>query len=132
MRSTLLAVAAAALALPIAAQAAPSAAQAAPSAAQPEANATQAEPNVAPSSRSRRVTGQTLAAGLKKAGFTNIQVRPVSFVARATDKNGRLVLMAFRPHSFTAVTQLRATNPASNNGTDNQNNGQADNQNNSK
>lgn len=116
MRSTLLAVAAVALTLPIAARAAP---------------------NTAQPMRSTHVTGHAIAADLKRSGFTNIRVRPVAFVARATDSKGRMVLMAFRPNSFTAVTQLRSTGPASNsgtnnatNGTDNQNTNQNNNQNN--
>lgn len=117
MRSTLLAVAAVTLALPIAARAAP---------------------NTTQPMRSTHVTGHAIAADLKKSGFTNIQVRPVAFVARATDSKGRMVLMAFRPNSFTAVTQLRSTGPAPNsgtnnaaNGTNNQNSNQDNNQNNS-
>jgi hypothetical protein len=116
VRSTLLAVAAVALALPIVARAAP---------------------NTAQPTQSRHVTGHAIAADLKRSGFTNIRVRPVAFVARATDSKGRMVLMAFRPNSFTAVTQLRSTGPASNsgtnnatNGTDNQSNNHNNNQNN--
>ena len=85
MRATTLAVAIVALALPITAQAAP---------------------NTAKPAQSKNVTRQTITADLKKAGFTNIQVQPVAFIARATDKNGHPVLMAFRPHSFEAVTEL--------------------------
>jgi len=101
VRTTLLAVAAAALTLPIAAQAAP---------------------NAAKPAQSTTVTRQAIATDLKKAGFTDVQVRPVAFVARAKDKNGHLVLMAFRPHSFEAVTQLKTTDSAA--GADTQQNSQ--------
>lgn len=117
MRSTLLAAAAVALALPIAAHAAP---------------------NAVRPTRSTHVTGKAISADLKKAGFTNIQVKPVAFVARAKDKDGRMVLMAFRPHSFEAVTQLKANGPNTDNGnngqttgTNGQTNGQSNNSDNS-
>lgn len=108
MRSTLLAAAAIALALPIAAQAAP---------------------NVAQPRQTTHVTGKAISADLKKAGFTDIQVKPVAFVAKAKDKDGRLVLMAFRPHSFEAVTQLRTNGSSTDNSANGQTNGQNNNQN---
>jgi len=103
VRTTLLAVAAVALTLPIAAQAAP---------------------NTAKPAQLKTVTRQAIATDLKKAGFTDVQVRPVAFVARAKDKNGHLVLMAFRPHSFEAVTQLKTTDSAAGNSADTQQNSQ--------
>jgi hypothetical protein len=75
------------------------------------------------------VNQRTITADLKKAGFTNIQVHPVAFVARAIDKQGHPVLMAFRPHSFEAVTALTATpsgntnNNGNNSNNSNNNNG---------
>jgi len=78
--------------------------------------AAQAAPNATKPSHMQQVTRQTIAADLKKAGFTDVQVKPVAFVARATDKNGHPVLMAFRPHSFEAVTQLSDSGSAAKNG----------------
>lgn len=61
--------------------------------------------------RSHRMARNVIRSRLERAGFTNIRVRPTAFVARATDRNGHLVLMAFRPHSFHAVTLLGRRNP---------------------
>ncbi len=105
-----------ALALPIAAQAAPnpSSAADAPSTTSPATTAPSATttPDSSPSpskmSTHGRLDRNVIRADLKKAGFTNIRVMPVAFVARATDKQGHPVLMAFRPHSFEAVTELKS------------------------
>jgi hypothetical protein len=81
--------------------------------------AVQAAPNTATPMHRQHVTQHTIAADLQKAGFTNVDVRAVAFVARATDKNGRPVLMAFRPNSFTAVTQLSDSGANAKSGTNN-------------
>jgi hypothetical protein len=133
MRSTLLAATAiaASLALPLATYAAPAA-----STMNPTGNAAGAN-NAAPSNdntggtasttnptnnnetannntttrrmaRSGMGQGNMIRAHLRRAGFSNIQVRPTAFVASATDRHGRPVLMAFRPHSFQAITLSNA------------------------
>jgi len=71
--------------------------------------------------RSNRQARNVIRSSLERAGFTNISVRPMAFVARATDRNGHLVLMAFRPHSFHAVTLLSRRNPNGTSGNGNPN-----------
>ena len=56
---------------------------------------------------------------LERAGFTNINVSPTAFVARATDQNGHVVLMTFQPDSFHAVTLPGNPNGTSGNGDSN-------------
>lgn len=46
---------------------------------------------------------------LKKAGFTDINVMPTSFLVRAKDQSGNPVIMVINPDSFTEVTGLSAT-----------------------
>ncbi|HEU0215841.1 MAG TPA: hypothetical protein VFQ90_04215 [Stellaceae bacterium] len=58
--------------------------------------------------RSGAPQGSMIRAHLRRAGFSNIRIRPTAFVASATDRHGRPVLMAFRPHSFQAITLTNA------------------------
>jgi len=46
---------------------------------------------------------------LQKAGYTDIRLAPTSFVVRAKDTNGNLVVMSISPESFTEVTSLNAS-----------------------
>ena len=81
--------------------------------------------------RSGPAQGNMIRAHLRRAGFSNIRVRPTAFVASATDRHGRPVLMAFRPHSFQAITLMNAgrsrNGAAGQNGAQNQNGGQTQN-----
>jgi hypothetical protein len=43
---------------------------------------------------------------LEKAGFTNIEVMPSSFLVRAKDRDGNPVMMVINPDSVTAVTEM--------------------------
>jgi Protein of unknown function (DUF1236) len=49
---------------------------------------------------------QEVRENLAKAGFTDIQVMPESFLVRAKDQTGNPIMMVINPDSFTAVTQL--------------------------
>jgi hypothetical protein len=49
---------------------------------------------------------QQLMQDLQKAGFTNVQVVPESFLVRAKDKQGRPVMMVVNPDSVTAITEV--------------------------
>ncbi len=46
---------------------------------------------------------------LEQAGFKNVQVMPESFLVRATDKEGRPVMMVINPDSITTVTGMSST-----------------------
>ena len=93
MRALLPAAAVIALALPLAAHAAPATTKATP-------HAAKAAPNKPQTEEASGLNERTITEGLKKAGFTNIKVAPIVFIARATDKDGHAVLMAFRPHAL--------------------------------
>ena len=43
---------------------------------------------------------------LEKAGYTDIQVMPSSFLVRAKDKQGRPVMMLINPDSVTEITNV--------------------------
>ena len=43
---------------------------------------------------------------LTKAGFTNIQIMPESFLVRAKDPHGNPVMMVINPDSFTELTTI--------------------------
>lgn len=43
---------------------------------------------------------------LDKAGFTNVEVMPESFLVRAKDKEGRPVMMVINPDSITSLTAI--------------------------
>ncbi len=47
---------------------------------------------------------------LDKAGYTNVQVMPDSFLVRAKDKAGHPVMMVINPDSITAVTAMNQPN----------------------
>ena len=76
---------------------------------------------------------------LQSAGFTDIKIMPESFLVRAKDKSGNLVMMVINPDSITAVTEEvdhqngstttgQGTNQGpNNNGAANGNNGAANN-----
>ena len=91
------AAAAIALALPLGAHAAPPTAKATP-------HATKAAPNKSQPADASGLNERTITEGLKKAGYTDIKVAPIVFIARAIDKKGHTVLLAFRPHSLDAAT----------------------------
>lgn len=138
MRSSLFAAVgiAAAVALPLGAQAEPNAPTI-----NPTGNATgttnpdnMANPNSTNNAANQSNTGGTasnnepnsnehasnvIRSELERAGFTNINVSPTAFVARATDRNGHLVLMTFQPDSFHAVTM--PSNPNGTSGDSNSN-----------
>lgn len=49
---------------------------------------------------------QDLRSDLQKAGYSNVQVAPQSFVVNADDKQGHPVVMLIRPDSMVEVTAL--------------------------
>jgi hypothetical protein len=51
---------------------------------------------------------QHMTQDLLKAGFTNVEVMPESFLVRAKDKDGLPVMMVINPDSVTAVTAVSA------------------------
>jgi hypothetical protein len=51
---------------------------------------------------------QHMTQDLQKAGFTNVEVMPESFLVRAKDKDGRAVMMVINPDSITSVTAVTA------------------------
>jgi len=108
MRALLLATAAIALALSPAAHAAPTTAKAAPHAAKATSHAAKAAPGKTQTAEANGLNEQTITEGLKRAGFTDIKVAPVVFLARAKDKDGHSVLMAFRPPSLGATSDERS------------------------
>jgi hypothetical protein len=50
------------------------------------------------------IARQQLQNDLTKAGLTDIRIMPESFLVRAKDSKGSLVMMIFNPDSFTEVT----------------------------
>lgn len=52
---------------------------------------------------------QHLSQDLQKAGFTNVEVMPESFLVRAKDKDGRQVMMVINPDSVESVTAIKAS-----------------------
>jgi hypothetical protein len=52
---------------------------------------------------------QKMKQDLEQAGFTNVQVVPESFLIRATDKQGRPVVMMVDPNSAVVVTGMGGT-----------------------
>jgi hypothetical protein len=48
---------------------------------------------------------QQVKTNLQSAGFTDIKIMPESFLVRAKDKSGNLVMMVINPDSITAVTE---------------------------
>jgi hypothetical protein len=55
---------------------------------------------------------QQLRQNLQRAGFTDIQVMPSSFLVRAKDPGGNPVMMVINPDSVTAVTESGASSTA--------------------
>lgn len=51
---------------------------------------------------------------LKKAGYTDVQIVPASFVAEAKDKQGHPVTMLISPDSFTTITEVPQSTSANN------------------
>lgn len=49
--------------------------------------------------------GDALRADLTKAGYTDINIMPTSFMVRAKDSQGNPVMMAISPDSVTAIMQ---------------------------
>ena len=49
---------------------------------------------------------------LQKAGFTDVQVMPGSFLIHAKDKDGNPVVMNVSPNSFTEMTEVVGDNSA--------------------
>ena len=68
---------------------------------------------------------QKLKDDLSKAGFTDIQMMPESFLVRAKDSSGNPVIMMINPNSITAITEEnQGANSASNANHPEQNSGQ--------
>jgi hypothetical protein len=49
--------------------------------------------------------GSALRAELTKAGYTDINIMPTSFMVRAKDSQGNPVMMVISPDSVTAIQQ---------------------------
>jgi hypothetical protein len=56
------------------------------------------------SSQNSMAARQKVKQDLEQAGFTNVQVAPESFAVKATDKQGRPVMMLIDPNSALIVT----------------------------
>ena len=52
---------------------------------------------------------------LSKAGFTDIQIMPSSFLVRAKDLSGNPVMMVINPDSVTAITEENPSASSANN-----------------
>jgi hypothetical protein len=62
---------------------------------------------------------QNLHQELSKAGYTDIQIIPGSFLVRAKDSKGNPTEMMVTPNSLTAVTAMSSSSGSSQNGTSN-------------
>ena len=62
---------------------------------------------------------QNLHQELSKAGYTDIQIIPGSFLVRAKDSKGNPTEMMVTPNSLTAVTAMNGSNSSGQNGTSN-------------
>jgi hypothetical protein len=60
---------------------------------------------------------QDLHQDLTKAGYTDIQIVPGSFLVRAKDKNGNQTEMMISPHSMTEVTEMNPSGASTPTGT---------------
>ena len=74
----------------------------------PAANPQPASPAPAANHESLR---QQMTADMQKAGFTDVRVRPDSFLVQAKDKNGTPVTMLIDPNSVTEVVAMNGTAP---------------------
>ena len=83
----------------------PAAAQQPPAAAPASGPAAGQQPP-APNGQDGPTIQARLTQDLDKAGFTNVQVMPESFLVRAKDKEGRPVIMVVNPDSITSFTAL--------------------------
>jgi hypothetical protein len=54
---------------------------------------------------------------LAKAGYTDVNVMPESFLVKAKDKEGHTVMMIINPDSFLSVTEISNRNGQSSTGT---------------
>jgi hypothetical protein len=61
--------------------------------------------NAAPDAQAPAHLSQKLRDDLTKAGFTDINIMPSSFVVRAKDSQGKPVMMVINPDSLTKVTE---------------------------
>lgn len=80
----------------------------------PDANAHTASAAAPAGNESLR---QQMMADLQKAGFTNVNVRPDSFLVQAKDKSGTPVTMLIDPNSVTEVLAMNGPGNAMGNGT---------------
>jgi hypothetical protein len=64
--------------------------------------------------QSHQRIGQQVRDNLAQAGYTDIKIMPESFLVRAKDKSGNLVMMVINPDSITAITDV---NPRGGNST---------------
>jgi hypothetical protein len=60
---------------------------------------------------------QELHQNLTKAGYTDIQIAPGSFLVRAKDKQGNQTEMMISPHSMTEVTAMNSSGTSNPTGT---------------
>lgn len=81
----------------------PAAAQQTPAA--PAAPASGQQPSASKNESGMAIQAK-LTQDLGKAGFTNVEVMPESFLVRAKDKDGRAVMMVINPDSITSVTAM--------------------------
>jgi hypothetical protein len=63
--------------------------------------------------------GSALRAELTKAGYTDINIMPTSFMVRAKDSQGNPVMMVISPDSVTAIQQENADTHTANTATHN-------------
>lgn len=62
--------------------------------------------NTTPAPMAPGAMQETLKTDLSKAGFTDIQVMPSSFLVRAKDKNGHPIMMVINPDSVTEISNI--------------------------
>jgi len=68
------------------------------------------------SPESMQQIAQDLKQDLSKAGYTDIQVAPGSFLVHAKDKKGQPTEMMVTPNSLTAITEVNASSGSSSGG----------------
>ena len=63
-------------------------------------------PSTAPAPMTPGAMQDALKEDLTKAGFTDVQVMPSSFLVRAKDKSGHPIMMVINPDSVTEISNI--------------------------
>jgi hypothetical protein len=67
------------------------------------------QPQAATNAGSLQTVQEQVRNNLKRAGFTDIQIMPTSFLVRAKDGAGNPVMLVINPDAVTAVTEIPGT-----------------------